>query len=445
MRNSEHTLLSELLICIQKPSRNGASLARMLKRIAEHEIKEGGPYAATAGGSDADPGLNLAIAVFLGKNGVRLEKLDAFMDERTSEGVPSSDLLGEKELTRLMRQDAKLRKGIQGSERKVNHTKAEKEVLDAVRRALKDRLKHLPRDFTDNAQAVVERTIRRNTDKQMSLMPLYIREALGKDGKRFSNEQLAELGLANVFFWTAFIIYDDFWDEDEAAEPKLLPIANLFARHYVRFFENVQDFSNFFHKLMDMLDAANEWEMLWCRLVREGDRILIPDELPDYGDFIIKFHPAAGHVLGPVAMFGELGYGIESEEVNALIEYFRQYLVAMQLNDDAHDWKEDIARGHISTAVALLLAVWKDEHPEQREVDLGKDMPELEQLFWFKVLQLLCESVLACTERSRTALYSLHFLENTVPLEQFITENERIARKALDEQKRSVEFLEALA
>src|SRR3990167_9699128 len=100
MRNSEHTLLSELLICIQKPSRNGASLARMLKRIAEHEIKEGGPYAATAGGSDADPGLNLAIAVFLGKNGVRLEKLDAFMDERTSEGVPSSDLLGEKELTR---------------------------------------------------------------------------------------------------------------------------------------------------------------------------------------------------------------------------------------------------------------------------------------------------------------------------------------------------------
>jgi len=445
MRNSEHLLLSELLASISMPTSNGVALARTLEHIARHEIEEGGPYAATAGGSDADLGLNLAIAVFLGQNGVRLEKLDAYVDRCIAEGVSSSDFLDERELARLMRHDGKLRNAVSGTERKVRYSATEKKVLDAVRRALKKRLKDFPRGFTENAQAVVERTIRRNTDKQMSLMPLYVREALGKKGKHFSDESLAELGLANVFFWTAFIIYDDFWDEDEAAEPKLLPIANMFARHYVCFFETMSGFGGFFHKLMDLLDAANEWEMLWCRLHCEGSRIFIPDELPDYGDFMIKFHPAAGHVLGPVSMFGEFGYGPDSAESSALIEYFRQYLVSMQLNDDAHDWKEDLRRGHISTAIALLLQAWKEEHPERGEVDLEEDMPELERLFWFRVLEPLCESVLACTERSRAALHSLHFLENIVPLERFITENERIAREALEEQKRSVEFLEALA
>lgn len=443
MRSTDHPLLTELLAAILEPQVEGDVLAHLLGRVAEHEIQEGGPYTATIGERDADIGLNLGIAVFLGQNGVRLEQLDAFIDTCVRGGELHSAFLEDTEVAQLIKRNATLRKA--RSEKKVTHTEAENRLLDAIRRALDERLSHLPRGFKEHAHAVIERTIRGNTDKQMALMPLYVREALGKRGSHFTDERLAELGLASIFFWTAFIIYDDFWDEDEAAEPKYLPIANLFARHFIRTFEHTPGLAMYFHELMDLLDAANEWEMLWCRLVRKEAIIIVPEELPDYGDYLIKFYPAAGHVLGTVAMFGELGYAPDSEEVECVVEYFKHYLVAMQLNDDAHDWKEDLARGHISTAVAKLLEAWKEEHPDEGEIDLEEDMPELERLFWFRVLTPLCESVLACTSRARASLAALDCIEYREPLERFITENERIAKEALAEHRRSVAFLDALA
>ena len=57
----------------------------------------------------------------------------------------------------------------------------------------------------------------------MSLMSFYTKEAFGKKGEKISDDIVAEMGLANIFFWTAFIIYDDFWDEDEEAQPRKLP------------------------------------------------------------------------------------------------------------------------------------------------------------------------------------------------------------------------------
>ncbi len=432
---------------------DGAALARILAGLAAHETEEGGPYAATVGGTraDVDTGINLAVAVFLRRHDVRLPKLDAFLAERLPvSGAVSSPFIGARMFQELLRayraSDGAVAAGPDADERV---TSEEERLFRELFRAADERLEGLSPAFAENARAVIRRTIRGNPDKQMSLMPLYMRQALGNVGQRFGDRRIAELGLANVFFWTAFIVYDDFWDEDEAAEPRLLPVANLFARHYVAFFEHAapeaSGFPAFFHGLMDQLDAANEWEMRACRLKRSGSRLQVPEELPAYGEYDIKFFPAAGHVLGPVAMLLELGYALEGPEVAGLIRYFAHYLVAMQLNDDAHDWKEDLARGHISTVVAKLLSVWKDSHPERKAIDLKKDMPELERLFWFETLAPICESVLAHARQSRAALRALSFVEDPAPLERFVARNERVAQEALAEQRKSVDFLREIA
>lgn len=452
MRNHLHPLLTDLFTSLSSShdvqDTDGVLLARTLGRLAEHEIAEGGPYATTPGKGpeDADLGLNAAVAVFLAAHDVRLPNLDAFIDARVASGNVHSAVVDDQDLHALLARYHEPQAS-PDAEPDVRYDPHERAVLTEIRRAARARFADLPEAFAENAREVIERTMRKNADKQMSLMPLYIRDALD-EGRRFTDTHLAEFGLANIFFWAAFIIYDDFWDEDEAAEPRLLPVANLFARHYVRFFENAlppeTGFPAFFHETMDRLDAANEWEMLSCRLEHEDGRIIVPEALPDYGDFMVKFYPAAGHVLGPVAMLVEFGYSLDSNEVTSLIEYFRQYLVAMQLNDDAHDWKEDMERGHISTAVSLLLAAWKREHPERNEIDLATDMPELERLFWFETLTPICEAVLACTARSRLALDSLGFPGNIGSLEEYIVQNERIANAALREQRRSAAFLGAL-
>lgn len=116
----------------------------------------------------------------------------------------------------------------------------------------------------------------------------------------------------------------------------------------------------------------------------------------------------------------------------------------MQLNDDAHDWKEDLARGHISTAVLLLLQKWRQEHSDFKAIDLQKDMQELESIFWFDTLPKVCASIFEHTDKAQRALDSLTCIENSAPLQQFIERNRRAAEAALSEQRRSVEFLKAL-
>lgn len=429
---------------------DGGELAMVLQRLAEHEVEEGGPYAITVrGGRDgADVGLNLAVACFLRACEVELPKLDAFLQQSLAVGPVSSVLLDEQTLASLVERYTAPTAG-ESLDTALEYNEREARVMAAIRYAAAQRFGTLSPDLARAGHEVVERTISSNRDKQMSLMAHYVREALGKQGAMFTDSYIAQLGLANICYWAAFVIYDDFWDEDEAAEPRLLPVANLFARHYTDHFSHLlpaeTGYRTFFHGIMDALDAANEWEMLACRMKRNGSRVEIPAVLPAYGDFEIKFNPAAGQVLGPVALLVRLGYSVSSPEVRDLFTYFKHYLISMQLNDDAHDWKEDLARGHISTAVYLLLREWQTVYPARSVIDLDADMPALEQLFWFNVLKPLCEYTLSHAARSRAALESIGIIEDRAPLERFIVRNEVIAREALAEFEKSESFLRAFA
>lgn len=455
MRNQTLPFLEDLRTSINSkasPHLDARMLARILSELVQREVAEGGPYAIIPQGGieDVDIGLNIVIALFLSTVEVRLPHVDAYIDACIAHGNQTSECVSAQELSELIARYRTLHRVAPATnESPIEYSVEELHMRNAISDALSSRLTSLPNAFVKNAERVIARTIQGNPDKQMSLMALYVREALGTKGTRFSDTYIARLGLVNVFFWTAFIIYDDFWDEDEAAEPGLLPVANLFARHYTDFFSTIfpldPTFRTFFHTLMDSLDAANEWEMLNCRLRREGDTVFLPETIPDYGEHDIKFSPAAGHVLGPVAMLVECGFPVDSNEVRGLVTYFKHYLIAMQLNDDAHDWKEDLARGHISTAVAMLLSAWQMTHPERKEINLLDDIPELERIFWFETLIPVCTAVKRHTRRSRSALESLTFIQNREPLEQFIRRNEAIADKALTEQRGTAAFLEALS
>jgi len=322
----------------------------------------------------------------------------------------------------------------------------ERKMMNLILCTTERRFANLFGDMKDLAMQKIRKTIEGNFDKQMSLMAFYTKQALGKKGRKISDTMIAAMGLANIFYWTAFIIYDDFWDEDEAADPQILPTANLYARHYISFFAKILPkktrFVEFFHKLMDKLDAANTWETTHCRTKVKDNKFIIPKKLPDYENYDHKYEPASGHILGPVAMFVHLGYGLDSSEVKNLISYFRNYLIAMQINDDAHDWEEDMKRGHLSTVVVMLIQDFKEKYPDQEEIDLKEDKQKLQQIFWFKTIRRACQTAINYTEKSRQALQTITILEKPAPLEHFITITEDTAQKALDEQKKSADFLQ---
>lgn len=443
-------LTSDLLALISEMQSGknvgGLKLARIIRRLTDIEIEEGGPYSfdPKQGIAGADIGLNLAIAVFLALQDIHLPKLDAFLQSRIGNAPDDATTLELIKKYRLLVEDTGTEDTASYSD---DYDDGEHRVMDLIHRKFDERFAPFTPELRERARNAVEKTIRGNRDKQMPLMAYYAKLALGESGKNISDEMLADMGLANIFFWTAFIIYDDFWDQDESADPQLLPIANIFARHYVDFFCTLlpdnREFRSYFHDVMDKLDGANAWETEYCRTEVEENIFYIPENLPDFDDYEVKYRPASGHILGSVAVLTQFGQELKTEDWKNIVNYFKHYLIAMQLNDDAHDWEEDLKRGHLSTVVALFLADLKKSGWKKPTIDLVSDMPEIKKIFWFDTMPQYVRIALSQTDKSRQALRSISIIQNPEPLERIINSTESVARLAEKESQDSEALLKA--
>lgn len=454
----------------------GEVLARTVELLTSLEQAEGGPYYSSIDTKEVELDTNIAIAYFLASQDIEIPSLTQLIEEATSNNDFKTKHLGSNlvlmYVTSLFYQgdrrqellshiyntspqnelEEELKSIIEhfpikttSSETTFQFTPEEEVFMKKIFDHAEERFRDLPKDMRDLVLEVMKKTIRGNPDKQMSLMTLYLRQALGEQGREIPDELLVETSLANIFYWTAFIIYDDFWDEDDKAYPRALPVANLFARHYSTYFTTLfppeKGFTEFFQTLMDKLDSANNWETTSCRARVEGNTFYIPETLPEYGSYEQKYEPASGHILGSVALFLKLGFTIESAEVTNLIGYFRHYLIAMQLNDDAHDWEEDLERGTLSTVVVMILEEIKKKFPDKTILDLEKDKELITDIYWFTVIQRACTEAIHHTTKSREALAQISLITNSTPLAKYIDKPDRIAQQALDEYTRSVEFL----
>lgn len=416
----------------------GIKLAQIIKRLTEIEIDEGGPYSFDPKQGANDIGLNLAIACFLALQDIRLPKLDAFLEKRILDTAsPFSSVIDDKTVRSLIDKYqmliGKVSKEESVEERPIAYDENEQRIMGMIRKKLDERFVNFSPELRERAKLAVEKTIRGNRDKQMSLMAYYTKVSLGRSGESIPDELVADIGLANIFFWAAFIIYDDFWDRDEAADPRLLPIANIFARHYIDFFIALPDdkeFRPFFHDLMDKLDGSNAWEIENCRTKVEGNTFYIPTTLPDFGDYENKYRPASGHILSSVAILTQFGKELKTEDWGNIVSYFKHYLIAMQLNDDAHDWEEDLRRGHLSTVVTLLLDDLKKSGWKKQTIDLSVDLPEIRKTFWFVTMPHYVKKALSQTDASRKALRAISIIEEPSLLERIITTTEDVARQA---------------
>jgi len=430
----------------------GIKLAQIVKHLTEMEVDEGGPYSLEPKQGATDVGLNLAIACFLAMQDIRLPKLDDFLEKHLSNiAEPFGSVIEDKRVRNLINKYQTLIGNVDKEEpvkQPIAYNENEQRIMDMIRKKFDDRFSNFSPALRERAKSAIEKTIRGNRDKQMSLMAYYTKVSLGKSGESIPDELVADIGLANIFFWTAFIIYDDFWDRDEAADPRLLPIANIFARHYIDFFIALPDdkeFRPFFHDLMDKLDGSNAWEVENCRAKVEGNIFHIPATLPDFGDYENKYRPASGHILSSVAILTQFGKELKTEDWGNIVSYFKHYLVAMQLNDDAHDWEEDLQRGHLSTVVVILLNDLKNSGWKKQTIDLSADLPEIRKIFWFTTMPQYVKIVLAQTDTSRKALRSISIIEEPDLLERIITTTENVARQAERESTDSEALLKEYA
>ena len=345
----------------------------------------------------------------------------------------------------LISQNEKMVQNI-ASPRTVNTTEQTK-IYNSVSSTAIKRCSELNKDLKEQALDQLAKTLKTNKDKQIVLLPYFFKTALAEKAKNISNEKLQQLGLANLYGWTAYTIYDDFLDDE--GEPKLLSVANLMLRNLTTIFNNVlapeSGFHILFHKTMDRLDAANTWEVNNCRINIKNNQLKIPNILPDYADYVKISERSLGHMLGPIAILFLLGYTEKSSEVKNLASFFRHYLTARQLNDDAHDWEQDIKKGHINIVGAAVLKKWKEIIPsaQHQKADVFKIMPDLQKIFWQEVMPGICQNVLKQADLAEKSLLQISLISNPSIITKFLVPVRHSAQKALTEQKEAIKFLKA--
>ncbi len=277
--------------------------------------------------------------------------------------------------------------------------------------------------------------------KQIPLLPYYFNQSLGDKGKKIHEVFLIELGCANVFGWLAYTIYDNFLDEE--GDIRTLSIANISLREVTRIFITIlpknNEFLTLFQTSMDTIDAANSWEIIHCRIKEKDDILKYP--LPDFSNYTILVDKSIGHALGPLAILFALGYTKDSSEIQNLLSFFRHYLIARQLNDDAHDWESDLKKGHINPVNALILTQYRASKTKNKTGAIDIALPKLQEIFWYNIINEVCDIIHYHITKARESYKKISLIKHPEILERMLMPLEEATKKAGLESKSAISFI----
>ncbi|MCK5021843.1 MAG: terpene cyclase/mutase family protein [Candidatus Pacebacteria bacterium] len=312
-------------------------------------------------------------------------------------------------------------------------TNDQKQIYNKIIKKTKNIFSKLDDDLKNQTLKSLEKINKHKSRFEIILLPYFFKSSLKKEfAKKLSDEMIINLGLANLLGWIAYTIYDDFLDEE--GNPKKLSIANVCLRELTLIFEKIlpyeTGFFDFFKKTMNEIDSANTWETTNCRGIDLKN-------IPDYSNYKRLADRSMGHALGPTAILFSLGYKESSLEIKNTIKFFENYIITKQLNDDAHDWEIDLKNQHISPACALVLKKWT----KNKELDIERDLEQLQSIFWNKTIIKLCNDVLKHSQKARMSIKKLKIINNFKIFEKILERQEKSAQKALDEQKKTLQFL----
>jgi hypothetical protein len=339
----------------------------------------------------------------------------------------------------LYEQNAKVHPHIAGKSAKRNYEKVVKDVTDSIK-ALG--LGH--KELQVNTQAVLKKILARDSDKQIVMLPWLIQQAASVE---VDEETLHNLGVASLWGWMAYTVYDDFLDQE--GDPKCLPSA-IFANR--RLLDTLQatltdniEFQTDIDEIMNRLDEANAWEVSHCRGNLEGDVFTIA-KLPDYSNYWQLADRSLGHTISGLGVLYGAGVSKTAPQLKGLKDFFRYYLIARQLNDDAHDWEEDLMRGHVNAVGLLILKKWADEtHGSLEEgINLKKEGKKLQLIMWEQVIDEVCNKVNFYVDEARNILAKPGVNLDQKQLLPLLTPLEEAAKKALQTRDQALEFISAL-
>jgi hypothetical protein len=296
-----------------------------------------------------------------------------------------------------------------------------------------------------DAKKIIDDMLLVDVAKQITLLPYLISSSIRPTHKKIPESFLISLGCASLYGWLAYTLYDDFLDDE--GDPKTIPIANVSLRELTLLFTSVMskhsEFLALFKKTMDATDKANMWELTHCRFkVTKTVLQFASIDIPEYGNYKYLAERSMGHALAGTAVLFSLGYRKESPEVKLLLKFFYHYIIARQLDDDAHDFVEDLKKGHINAVGALVLKSLQQTYKADTPLAFSQVVRLAHDVFWREIVTNVSHAILRHVAKARKAIEDNVLIEKKEVFLSILSSVEFSAERALKEHANVMGFLE---
>lgn len=279
-------------------------------------------------------------------------------------------------------------------------------------------------------------------DQQIVLLPWLVARSFNIHADKATLHGLAR---TSMWGWIAYTIYDDFLDGE--GRPKALPAALYATRQLLSNLATIlpvdREFQCEIDKILQTMDGASAWEIAHCRGKVLKNKVYI-SSLPNYGDFHHLAHRSLGHTIAGLGVLYSAGIAADDMKMKALRDFFHHYLIARQLNDDAHDWEEDLRSGHVNSVGALILKKWIATGNNLAGGIEMRKKKQLQLILWDDgVITEVCQYIRYHITAAREALLAVG-LQDVVPLLKLLQGPENAAKKAEQTRLEAIEFINAL-
>ncbi len=326
---------------------------------------------------------------------------------------------------------------------KIKRPNREEREYGSVWRRINKRLSHASLANQNDIKKIFGDLLQRPSMAQLVLVPWYTYSALLPELRQeVKGTCITDLCVATACGWVAYSLYDDCLDE--ASGLQRIPLANIALREMVGLFYGALnshgEFMTQFQMTLDALEGANFREMTTCRAVVDKGVLFLPDVVIDpMAHEQLLVDRSFGHALGPLGILSLAGIPLDSPDAEQVKLFFRHYILARQLNDDAHDWVEDLKQGHLSPLVLRLLEGVKKKN--QIKIVLTRSLPLCRTLFWETVSVEVGQSILDHSTAARAALAKTTCFSRPALLARLLIPLEKAAQDLLREQKQTHQFV----
>ncbi len=296
----------------------------------------------------------------------------------------------------------------------------------------KNYAKRFPKIFMKVFNDIIELISSYDSDSQILLHPYLFVDSIRVP---FENDTyLKILSVANTLGWMAYTIIDNISDEHKDVDKISLALIFLRDLNDLFCYKNLK-FKPVVQKMLDKVDYANLFEA-----AKTPASLWIKNHKCIYNSPEQTAEKSVAHSLSSLAILQKLGFSSESKESNLLTSFYIHYLSARQINDDAHDWEDDLNNNKINYASDLLFFNLSKNKP----INIKKDRKTIREFFWKNTIVDICDIIINQISLARSDLNLLDHIVKNDFLDNKLSELENAAYLTMRERNKTLKYIDNL-